>query len=434
MELDLVGTSIGLITLAPLVLVFFACANWLPLGALSLPCMTIMTSFIYFYLMPTLTLATGDPGYFGMYLTSLDWLYFAVLLYSLGAIAAFFVQRRALMAAPGAPKPNERQMVEPIFYALWAIAAAGFIVQIVTGKLNLSGSENYEFAADKVGELAFVTQTYNIMIPLTLIVLIRDNFKLRSLALLVVILFVFLQIGFRFRLMIMLAAVASSFVIVRGTKMRVSYTIAGAVIAIALSNLVGSLRRYGQGLNLSNFDDVSTNGLLTSFGGEFGIVYTLAYAAENPLPYPVMFEPWVVGIARLIPSFIWQDKPTAEYLGYFIEGATTNAKGAGVAVSQHVEMLLQFGWIGLPFLAFFYFNIAAYLISCLHRLGREARIAGCALVPAYFGFYMQTRGYFFQIFVDSLFFFGPLFLVHVFEKQLGLAPASAVRQRLFRLW
>ena len=49
---------------------------------------------------------------------------------------------------------------------------------------------------------------------------------------------------------------------------------------------------------------------MSSFSGEAGIVYTLGYIADHPLPNLVMFEPWTVGFARLIPSFIWTDKPT----------------------------------------------------------------------------------------------------------------------------
>ena len=41
-------------------------------------------------------------------------------------------------------------------------------------------------------------------------------------------------------------------------------------------------------------------------------------------------------------------------------------------------------------------------------------VAGCSLAPVFFGFYMQTSGYFFQILSDGLFIFGPIFLVHVF--------------------
>jgi len=393
--------------------------------------MMVLTSFIYFYLIPVLALAAGDTGYFGMYLGSFRWAHFAVLLYVLGALVAFLVHWRVLSVHPGAPRRNERQIAKPVFYALWGVVAAGVAFQILSGKLNLTGAENYKFATDR--EVAFFTQAYNMMVPLTLILLIRNNFKLWSLVFAAVVVVVFLQIGFRFRIMIFLTAAVVSFAIARNIKIRVAYALGGAVVALYLANLIGSLRRYGRGLDLSQVDQVAQIGPFTSFAGETGIAYVLAYTAENPLPDLAMFEPWLVGVARLVPSFIWPDKPTAEYLRHFIAGAQTKAEGAGVAASQHVEMLLQFGWISLPILAFFYFTIATSLIDRLHRLGREARIAGCAIVPAFFGFYMQTRGYFFQIFADSLFFFGPLFLVHISERRsrraLSARPASPAELR-----
>lgn len=408
MELDLVG----LMTLLPLILIFFGGASRLPLGALSLPCITVMTSFIYFYLMPALAPASGDTNYFGMYLSPLHWARFAVLLYAIGALAAFLGHWRVLNADPSAPSRNERRMVVPVFYGLWVITAATVAAQILMGKLNLTGAANYELAADK--ELAFLTEAFNMMVPLTLLLLIRDNFKWRSLAFLGLVVFVFLQVGYRFRILIMLAAAVTSFAIVRRIKMRASYAFGGAFIAFLLANLIGLLRRYGEGLDLSRVGDLTADKVFSS-EGEIGIVYVLDHVAENPLPDPVMFEPWLIAFARLVPSFIWPNKPEAEYLRYFISGMSADAEAAGVAAPQHVEMLLQFGWIGLPLLAFFYFTIAARLINRLHTLGHEARIAGCAIAPVFFGFYMQTRGYFFQIFSDSLFFFGPLFVVHLWE-------------------
>ena len=200
-----------------------------------------------------------------------------------------------------------------------------------------------------------------------------------------------------------------------------------------LSNLIGMVRRYGQGIDYNNLGEASEEHV-SSFSGEAGIVYTLGYIADHRLPDFVMFEPWTVGLARLIPSFIWQDKPTLSYGRYILDITETNSFGAGVAAPQHVEMLFQFGWFGLPLLAFIYFYIIAYLIHRLNLLGYEARVAGCSLAPVFFGFYMQSRGYFFQILSDGLFIFGPMFLVHLFETPLGsLKTLPANLSRRFRL-
>jgi hypothetical protein len=388
--------------------------------------MTMMTTFTYFYAMPVISLAEGNNELWGMYLTTLEWCHIAILLYVLGAATAFIANEKYLKQDPARTRPNEASMNTYVFIAFWALAGLLLAIQISLGKLNVLGAENYEFAADNVGELAFLTVGYNMMVPLTLIVLVRDDFKLRSIVFLLVILGIFLQVGFRFRILITLCGVVSTFALVRGIKINALYAFIGSIAGIFLVNLIGSVRRYGQGIDLSNLGNVSSDKMLTSFGGEFGIVFALQYTAANPLPPFAYFEPWTVAIARLIPSAIWPNKPTAEYLRAFIAGfPIDNADKAGIAAPQQVEMLLQFGWIGLPFLAFLYFAIATLLIYKLNQLSREARVVGCSLVPCFFGYYMQTRGYFFQIFVDGLFTFLPLFLIHygTVRKSIGRPEA-----------
>jgi hypothetical protein len=417
--MDLIGTPVGLFTFMSLLLTFIVGARVLPLGALSLPCMTAIASLIYFYLMPAVSLANGIDEYLGMNLKSLVWAHWVVFLYMAGAATAFFVQADVLLADPSVPRKAEPEMNLVAFEILWALAVVGVIAQIALGKLNLVGSEEYSFEADAIGQLALITQAYNMLVPLTLVLLLRDNFKWRSLLVLTLILVVFVQIGFRYRILIMVCAGATGFLLVRRIKIRTSFVIAVGAAALFLMNLLGQIRRYGEGVDLSRLEDSSIGDFFGAFGGEYGIVFVIAYIAANPLPDLAMFEPWTVAIARLVPSFIWRDKPTANYLSHFISGLPAEgADKAGVAAPQQVEMLLQFGWFGVPFLAFLYFSVAVWLICRFHKLGRDARIAGCVLAPIYFGFYMQTRGYFFQIFADAIFIFGPLFLVHVGKRKV----------------
>jgi hypothetical protein len=430
MKLELVETVFSLMTLVPIIVVFMASSGASPLAAVSLPCMTALTSFIYFYLMPVIALAAGDNGFFGIYITTLDWTHAAAALYVMGAAAAFFVHRRVLSVNPAAQRPTEGDMALPIFLGIWVLAIGGVVFQAATGRLNLFGAQDYNSVdPEGVARFAFVDQAYNMMVPLALVALLRDRFSLRSTLLLLVVLAVFLQAGFRFRIMILLAGVATSYALTHGLRFGFTKTALGTVVALIIVNVIGTIRQYGLGVNLSNLNTANFDSMMSSFGGEFGTVYVLNYTAENPLPAMVTFEPWIVGFARLVPSFLWPDKPTGEYLHYFIAGTTVgNADKAGVAAPQHVEMLLQFGWVGLPVLAFLYFSLAGFMVSRLLRLGREARIAGCALVPAYFGYYMQTRGYFFQIFADGIFIFMPLFLVHLWDKR----PAKTASRLLHR--
>jgi hypothetical protein len=131
--MDLISTPVGLFTFMSLLLTFIVGARVLPLGALSLPCMTAITSVIYFYLMPAISLANGIDEFLGMNLKSLVWAHWSVFLYIAGAATAFFVQSDVLLADPSVPSKVEPEMNLFAFNILWVLAVVGLISQIVPG-------------------------------------------------------------------------------------------------------------------------------------------------------------------------------------------------------------------------------------------------------------------------------------------------------------
>jgi hypothetical protein len=412
MDLSRIDTAIGLLGLFPMVAMFATSAVRSPLGAVSLPCLTMMTSFAYFYLMPVVALAGGDRGFFGMYISDMLWMHFGVLLYNLGAIGAFLAHWRVLNANPEPAYSWDRPISNKLYLALWGLAIAGVAVQATTGRFNILGNEAYNMATDDGDSLAFLTQAYNLMIPLTLILLIRERFSLRSLAALALVLGVLLQAGFRFPILLMLTSTAGAFALQRGFKIGILRGAGGFALGLLLVNVIGAVRRYGQGIDLSALTSEHLESTASGFGGELSLVYVLDYVAANALPPPNWVEPWVVGVSRLVPSFLWPDKPIAEYLTRISAGAAVaGADKAGIAAPQHVELLLQFGWWGLVPIAFCYFWIAGWLVRRVAFTGREVRLAGCTLIPFFFGYNMQTRGYFFQVLAGGLFILGPLFIL-----------------------
>ncbi|MBG0812500.1 hypothetical protein IY145_24530 [Methylosinus sp. H3A] len=427
--MGLVASEIGIVTIVLLMAIFVASAGRFALGAMCLPSMMALTAITYFFVMPAISLSGNNESHFGMTLTTLEWPHFAVLLYALGAYAACVAGRGDLAVDPAQLRLVERRSSDAAFWLLAASAAAGIAVTVALGRLNLMADENYSASiAAEVSDFSFLNMSFTMLLPLTLVVLIRENFNARSLVVLVVVCLILLTTGFRTRLILLGYTVAASFLLMRRIKIRVSYIVVGTIVGILGGNAMGQARTYGQGVDLAKLDGMSWTDILFSFGGEVGALYAFSFTASNPLPELVLGKPWIVGLARLIPSFIWKDKPGPDYLAHYLGGfSTEGVEQAGVAAPQHVEMLLQFGWVGLPILAFLYFCLAIHLVRRLNRLGREARIAGCALVPVFFGFYMQTRGYFFQILADGLFTFGPLFLMHLGDKRpldRQIAPAS----------
>lgn len=423
--MELMITPIGLATFVLIVVGLVYFSSRLPLGAISLPCLAALTGMIYFFIMPTLSLAGGNYEFFGMLLTSLEGVHWVVFLYLSGAFVACGFGMRHLLVNPAVPRANERQLNPIALYIFLAIGVAGALLLIVLGNFNLLGDQDYQVSDGN--NLLFLYMAFSMLIPLTVVVLVYDNFGIRSMAVFVVVLLVLTQVAFRYRIVLLIATAMGAFVLTRQIKVRALYVIPGTVAALMFANAFGMARKYGSGLSLSALDGLSWRDLLTGFGGEIGPLFVLASVTERPIPDWAMFDPWIVGFLRMVPSSIWPDKPKADYYGDIYYAFTTpGVEYAGVASTQHVEVLLQFGWFGVPFLSCLYFLAAIYLVSRLNLQAREVRLAGYCLVPTFFGFYMQTRGYFFQVFSDGVFMFGPLFYMsHARRRRID--PATLAR-------
>jgi hypothetical protein len=415
--MDLILTIPGIFGLILDVVVFVYFARALPLGALSLPCVSVLTSFLYFYVMPVTSVMAGVASLFGMPLNSLEETHWLSILYVLGVALACGLNAKRLGAGPVSYDEPAMPLNRILLVGLWSLFLLSILALFVLGELNLTRSDDYQFASESAS-LGFLNLGLTIAQPLTIIYLIRNNFGPKSLTLLAAILYAFSVAGFRFRILILLCAVVIAFALVRKIKIRMGAVLAGALVGMALMNLMGIARHYGEGLDFDQFGSLSIGEALSQFGGEIGIVYVTQHAAANP-PDWVWFAPQIVAVTRFIPSFIWPDKPTAAYLAFFSSGFPQEraALASGMAAPQQVEMIYQFGWFGVPLLAFIYFWILTRLNSSVARLGREARIAGLSLIPPFFGYYMQSRGYFFQMSAEAVFTFSPVFILSWFSAR-----------------
>jgi hypothetical protein len=414
--MDLVSV-VTVATLLALVTGYLALAYRYTLNAMSLPCMSILTSIIYFYFMPALAFSSGEPEFLGIYIESLDAPHFAVLLYSIGAILACLAMPSALRTNPARPRSADKPINTTVLISLFGLCAAAILYQAASGLFNLLGSENYRLATE-MSVLQFVNLAFTTLVTITVVALVKYKFNIPSLILLVVVAYILLQSGFRYRLVLLAFAATASFLLVKGIRVRTTHVLGAALLGIICSNAIGMSRTYGSGIDLSDLQDFRADEMLRSFGGEVGPIFSFYHIASNPLPPAIFFQPWTVGVTSLIPRFLWPDKPYPEYLELYQLGFGAGVgRTAGVAAPQHVEMLLQFGWAGLPILAFIYFALALILLKHINRLHYDTRIVGFALVPLMFGFYMQSRGYFFQFFSDCLFAFGPLFLLNMWLQR-----------------
>ena len=226
-------------------------------------------------------------------------------------------------------------------------------------------------------------------------------------------------LGFRFRLVLLFGGLLTCLVIVKNWKVSAKAIGVGAVIAILLFNVFASIRTYNAGLDLSRLDDQNLLQIAINPGAEVGPVLVATQAANSGrYAGTIGVDPWLIGLARLVPSAVWSEKPTAYYLEYSFDGFNlSEALGSGIAPPQISEMLWQFGWLGVFPLSFCYFFLASAIFLFFWRRSTEYDIVGVSLAPWFFGFYMQSRGYFAQILSDSLFIILPLVLLSLLSKK-----------------
>jgi hypothetical protein len=422
--MSVVFDSIGIITLLITLILFGWASRSFAFEALSLPCVTYMTTIIYFYIMPFFFVAGGGDSWFGLSMTNLDSVHLAGLVYTLGATAAFFVTRQELQRDPVEEKRVERAANMALFWALTGIGVLAILTKIWLGQITLINSEDVTFS-EATENLNFLNLGHSMLIGLSIFYLIRRKFNLLSVLYVAGVVLIFVIEGSRFRLVIMATAVIIAYAGLHSIRIRSLYVLTASVAAIVLMNAIGLSRTYGRGLDLTNVEGMSWQDLFQAFGGEVGPVFVLMHVTAGPPPL-IYFEPWVNAVARFVPAFLWPGKPGADYLLLYVAGfPDSRAASAGIAATQHTEFLLQFGWIGLPILAFLFFRIATFLVGRFHRLGRDGRVAGCAIIPTLFGFYAQQRGYTFQVVSEVLFTLAPIFLLYAGSR----ATAGISRMR-----
>ena len=286
-----VTTPIGIVTFGITAVLFAFFSRHSALGALSLPCITLLTTMVYYYVMPWLAFSGGDISFLGVAIPSMAWIHWAVFLYVLSASAACLIGHRQLAVHPAAYCHGERALNTKIFWALAGIAAVGLAVLTATGRLNLTASEKFT-VSENFRDFAFLQLTISMLLPLVLVYVVRENYSNRAIAVIGVTVFVFLVSGFRFRIAILMIAVAASYCMLRGRRLGPVAVALGTTVSLMVLNAVGATRQYGIGLDLTALTDIDWSELVRSFGGEVGPIYALFGVIEYPAVELIGTDPW----------------------------------------------------------------------------------------------------------------------------------------------
>src|ERR1700683_5340419 len=116
--MELIFTLSGIVGSIVHVLVFIYFASALPLGPLSLPCIAVLTSFLYFYFMPVTAVMAGNNYLFGMQLNSLDATHWIAALYVLGIALACGLNEKRLRILPSPADETPARLNRFIFFGL----------------------------------------------------------------------------------------------------------------------------------------------------------------------------------------------------------------------------------------------------------------------------------------------------------------------------
>lgn len=415
--MDYIFSESGIFILAVLAIALITESRRSWAGALSLPAMTILTGIFYFFVLPLLFVLSGEETYFGLGMEWLPTAQVAMALYMIGAAIAFISGRQVLRQHPLSRMPITRLPNSRAYWTMLAVLVLSIAFKFALGDLSF-GEQQAGSVDSQVTGLGFLNLAYSSLIALTIYTLVSTRFAPGALLMFVVVIGIFLLAGFRFRMVILCSAAALSWCAYMGFRPKLAVVSVAIVAGLVVLNTIGMTRTYGRGIDLSRVEGRSFQDLLQSVGGEIGPVLTLSHLTQRESDY-LLFEPWYIAVTRLIPTAIWPNKPFPDYLRSYPEGfPDPNAIFGGIAGTQHAEFYMQFGWVGLPVLAFGFFMLSIWVIKRLLALSPDARLTGLSIMPALVGFYAQQRGYAFQIICEYIFTLAPLFLIHIGGKRL----------------
>jgi len=243
----------------------------------------------------------------------------------------------------------------------------------------------------------------------------RKGYILFSLSLLVTTL-LFLTEGFRYRIAILLMSLLVLWLFRYKKKLPILLISIFLFFFIFVSSLIGAIRVYGSGLDLTKVQDFSPTELAQGKGlGEDKVfLATAAIVDQTPslIPY-VGLTPIQNLILFPIPRSILPDKPDASYVKDSLEKIYGNAAySAGVAFLNIGEYFLVAGWFSLVPAAF----ITGYFLKKLWHwflLRSSEPLAQCAyLIHCAFLLMLLSRGYIAQVAMLYVFTVFPSLLIY----------------------
>lgn len=308
---------------------------------------------------------------------------------------------------------------------LFAIGFVLFTISTGGNVLRLINPLDAQYVEQVGGSIAnYLGLSINFLIP-GLVLLSVHYFKTRKgllllIGLLVVTTGLFVTIGFRYRLVLLFGAIA--IVCYQFAKKRPNpFLIVGAVIVfISLMGIINLTRQYNAGLSVSRLESRKSDESYYRSGLRESLIFQTTGAVIDMVPdrHPYAgFQPIVSTLLFPIPSAIYKDKNSAEYLFSFLDAVYGKKYSKGAAILSFGEYYLAFGWFGLIGGCFLVGWIFRKLWNWfLFNYANSWAIAAYAVTVVYL-YVILSRGYLPQ--VTNLFVFSvlPVFVVLSLAKK-----------------
>jgi oligosaccharide repeat unit polymerase len=160
---------------------------------------------------------------------------------------------------------------------------------------------------------------------------------------------IFITLGFRYRLVLLLGSLAIVFYNARMKKPNLIVISVAIFLFIAFMGIINLSRQYGSGLNVKKLEGKNTEGYYKS-GLRESLIFQTSGAIIDIVPqkHPhAGFQPIWSTIIFPIPSAIYKEKNSSEYLFSALDSIYGKKYSKGAAMMAYGEYYLAFGWIGI---------------------------------------------------------------------------------------
>jgi oligosaccharide repeat unit polymerase len=243
----------------------------------------------------------------------------------------------------------------------------------------------------------------------------------------VVALGIFITLGFRYRLVLLLGSMAISYYLTVGRRPNILIGSITFFLFIAAMGIISEGRQYGRGIETDRLQG-DTESYFQSGLNESRIFQTTGAVISlvpDKIPY-VGIQPIISTILFPIPSAIYKEKKSAEYLFTTLDAIYGREASVGSAFLNYGEYYLAFGWFGIimggMLIGYVFKRLWTWYLSDYNN---PLHVAVYAVTVSYL-YVIISRGYLPQVVMLFFFSVAPVFVVHrLIRRQVAIRKSRA---------